>query len=71
MLGETQRIPYEGRRVDTGPVQFGDDWPGVFIRGDEVSGILRVIQNLHTMRPEIRAVAVQDIADLLTSCVVS
>lgn len=21
-------------RVDTGPVQFGDDWPGTFIRGD-------------------------------------
>lgn len=21
-------------RVETGPVQFGDDWPGVFIRGD-------------------------------------
>ncbi len=21
-------------RVETGTVQFGDDWPGVFIRGD-------------------------------------
>lgn len=21
-------------RVETGPVQFDDDWPGVFIRGD-------------------------------------
>jgi len=21
-------------RVETGPVQFNDDWPGVFIRGD-------------------------------------
>lgn len=30
----TQKIPYEGERVETGPVQFGDDWPGVFIRGD-------------------------------------
>lgn len=27
-------IPHEGPRVETGPVQFGDDWPGVFIRGD-------------------------------------
>lgn len=25
-----QEIP----RVETGPIQFGDDWPGVFIRGD-------------------------------------
>lgn len=23
-----------GKRVETGPVQFGDDWPGVFMRGD-------------------------------------
>lgn len=22
------------KRVETGVVQFGDDWPGVFIRGD-------------------------------------
>jgi hypothetical protein len=21
-------------RVETGPIQIGDDWPGVFIRGD-------------------------------------
>lgn len=21
-------------RAETGPMQFGDDWPGVFIRGD-------------------------------------
>jgi hypothetical protein len=24
----------EGGRVETGPVQFGNDWPGTFIRGD-------------------------------------
>lgn len=28
------RIDHEGQRVETGPVQFGNDWPGVFIRGD-------------------------------------
>lgn len=22
-------------RVETGPIQFGDDWPGIFIRGDD------------------------------------
>jgi hypothetical protein len=25
-------------RVDTGVVQFGDDWPGMFFRGDEAIG---------------------------------
>lgn len=31
-----QRIPTTARdpRPETGPMQFGDDWPGVFIRGD-------------------------------------
>ncbi len=27
-------LPGTSARVETGPVQFGDDWPGVFIRGD-------------------------------------
>lgn len=25
-------------RAETGPMQFPDDWPGVFIRGDEAAG---------------------------------
>lgn len=30
-----QRVPgFEHGRPETGPMQFGDDWPGVFIRGD-------------------------------------
>lgn len=32
---EVLRIHRDGPRVETGPVQFGNDWPGVFIRGDE------------------------------------
>lgn len=24
-------------RVETGPVQFNDDWPGIFIRGDNAA----------------------------------
>ncbi len=33
---ETQHIlhPEQIDRVETGPVKFGDDWTGVFIRGD-------------------------------------
>jgi len=26
------------KRVETGPIRFGDDWPGVFIRGDNAFG---------------------------------
>ena len=27
-------LPAQDERVETGATQFGDDWPGVFIRGD-------------------------------------
>lgn len=31
---QTRRLPQQAPRVETGAVEFGDDWPGVFIRGD-------------------------------------
>ena len=30
-----QHFPALTRQIRTGPVQFGEDWPGVFIRGDD------------------------------------
>lgn len=27
-------FPAAEPRVESGPIQFGDDWPGTFIRGD-------------------------------------
>jgi hypothetical protein len=27
-------FPQDAERVETGAVQFGDDWPGLFVRGD-------------------------------------
>lgn len=35
-MTEIQKIERDASlpRVETGPVQFGDDWPGVFFRGD-------------------------------------
>lgn len=27
-------FPEQENRVETGAVRFGDDWPGVFVRGD-------------------------------------
>jgi hypothetical protein len=32
---KTQRVEHTGPRIETGPVKFGGDWTGVFIRGDE------------------------------------
>lgn len=31
---QLRKLPVQGERVETGWLQFGDDWPGVFIRGD-------------------------------------
>lgn len=32
------KVPGTGSRMSTGAIQFGEDWPGVFIRGDEAIG---------------------------------
>ena len=31
---EVRKLPEQEERVETGAVQFGEDWPGIFIRGD-------------------------------------
>ena len=33
-------------RVPTGVVQFGEDWPGVFIRGDEALALAQMLSLL-------------------------
>lgn len=38
--------PSDGKRVENGPVQFGDDWPGIFLRGDHA---LFLAGNLHAL----------------------
>jgi hypothetical protein len=43
---ETRKLPAQDDRVETGPVQFGEDWPGFFIRGDNVFAIRLAIANI-------------------------
>lgn len=38
-------------RAETGPVQFGDDWPGVFFRGDIAAYCAQVLQDLVLVLP--------------------
>lgn len=39
-------------RIETGPIQFGNDWPGLFIRGDECFAIRIALENLlHSTNP--------------------
>lgn len=32
-------FPPEKVRVESGPIQFGDDWPGIFLRGDDANAM--------------------------------
>lgn len=32
--GEIRVFPKQDIRVESGQIQFGDDWPGIFLRGD-------------------------------------
>jgi hypothetical protein len=43
----SQKIPYpDDPRVETGAVQFGDDWPGLFLRGDEAIHLSFLVNSL-------------------------
>jgi hypothetical protein len=39
-----QQLPQQEPRIETGAIQFGDDWPGLFIRGDEAIIILPALR---------------------------
>jgi hypothetical protein len=42
LLPAPQGLP----RVETGAVQFGDDWPGLFLRGDNALALMIWIRSL-------------------------
>src|SRR5437763_16176767 len=48
---EVQKLPppTELPRVETGAVQFGDDWPGLFLRGDNAISLAIWIRSLCEM----------------------
>lgn len=60
-------------RPETGPMQFDDDWRGVFIRGDSaLMGYLPMLQILRDKLPEedrdaLLALGLDDLIDLLAS----
>lgn len=55
-------------RVETGPVQIGEDWPGVFIRGDQAMMIAMQCRKLQEIvAPRLGAFLIHH-AELLESC---
>jgi hypothetical protein len=59
-----------GGRVETGPLQINDDWPGVFIRGDSAFNYAFQLEALLANPDDLIAKTVmQGLADLLNSCI--
>jgi len=68
------KFPDHVPRMETGLVQWGEDWPGVFIRGDNAMNysyaLRRVIDAAqHSKQPDpIMVAVVNGLAVLLESC---
>lgn len=43
-LEEIRELPGVEHRVETGPIRFGEDWPGTFIRGDNAFAYLMYLE---------------------------
>ena len=72
--GNTQMCPETDPRIESGPVQFGDDWPGTFFRGDDsagIAGLLRAvaihIESGTAGKPA--ALYLRRLADRFTACI--
>lgn len=48
----SRKLPGFGNRPESGPMQFGDDWPGVFLRGDDCAGYFQALKKLMTAFPK-------------------
>jgi len=55
-------------RPETGPIQFEDDWTGVFIRGDNAFRFLMVCESLDAKNPS-SAIGLKELKELLRSCI--
>ena len=70
-MTDIAKIAHEGPRIETGPIQFGDDWPGVFIRGDNAMhyAMLLTIALEHEIDADpLRKGVLRALARLLASC---
>ena len=61
--------PRDGR-VETGVVQFGGDWPGVFVRGDDALALAHQIDALFrtdSYHPNVTAV-LERVQEMFKAC---
>lgn len=70
-MTELTKVPGVAERVETGPLQFGDDWPGVFIRGDNALAFSVGLAGLERHMPEhmwVERALLKGLLDTLRSC---
>jgi len=74
-LRKIDAIMHRDERIETGPVQINDDWPGVFIRGDNAMFYGKALKSLLVAMKDdtdthrmLTASALRGLADLLASC---
>lgn len=68
-------LPNDGKRVETGPLCVGDDYPGVFIRGDKslwwsnrLTHTIRMLKD--TSIDEATILELKELRDTLQSCMI-
>lgn len=52
-------LPPGMTRMESGTVQFGDDWPGIFLRGDNAMGIAILLEGIAEMLPNLDPVSAE------------
>jgi hypothetical protein len=67
---QIRNLPPQAGRVDTGVVQFGNDWPGIFVRGDAAIGASNMLRGVAESVPRYKNELLR-LATLLASCDVS
>lgn len=45
MTKNIREIEHSGARAETGAVQIGDDWPGLFVRGDDCMSLRFILDD--------------------------
>jgi len=69
-MSDIRKIDVElDKRVETGPTQFNDDWPGIFIRGDRAAYFASCLEGyLNGQNDAFTLATVRNIVTVLRSC---
>lgn len=67
---EIRKLPGLSDRLETGPVQLGDDWPGIFIRGDNSFALILAIDTaLDNPEDVLGRIQLMSLRSMLASCI--